>query len=124
MKFQPDIIVMYTHSVSDGGIRVHKLPKAGETVRALESGQGIDGAKGNQRRRSGQPCGREGSPGCSCAGRRMVPPGKELLREEGIDDRFVVCQPGTRRASGCIIIDDEGNNMIILGSGTAGDPQG
>ena len=26
--------------------------------------------------------------------------------------------PGTRQVPGCIIIDDEGNNMIILGSGT------
>ena len=46
MGLQPDIIVAYTHNISDGGIRVHKLPRAGETVRALEGGLGIDGAKG------------------------------------------------------------------------------
>ena len=33
MGLQPDIIVAYTHNISDGGIRVHKLPRAGETVR-------------------------------------------------------------------------------------------
>ena len=43
---------------------------------------------------------------------------EKLLREEEIDDRFVFCHPGTRQVPGCIIIDDEGNNMIILGSGT------
>ena len=45
MGLQPDIIVAYTHNISDGGIRVHKLPRAGETVRALEGGLGIEGAK-------------------------------------------------------------------------------
>ena len=38
MGLQPDIIVAYTHNISDGGIRVHKLPRAGETVRALGGG--------------------------------------------------------------------------------------
>ena len=45
MGLQPDIIVAYTHNISDGGIRVHKLPRAGETVRALEGGLGIDGRR-------------------------------------------------------------------------------
>ncbi len=118
MKFQPDIIVMYTHSVSNGGIRVHKLPKAGETVRALESGRGIDGAKGTNVAVAAGRVGAKVALVAHVQGGEWFHRAKELLREEGIDDRFVVCQPGTRRASGCIIIDDEGNNMIILGSGT------
>lgn len=118
MKFQPDIIVMYTHSVSDGGIRVHKLPRAGETVRALESGLGIDGAKGTNVAVAASRVGAKVALVAHVQGGDWFDRAKRILREEGIDDRFVVCQPGTRRASGCIIIDDEGNNMIVLGSGT------
>ena len=118
MGLQPDIIVAYTHNISDGGIRVHKLPRAGETVRALEGGLGIDGAKGTNVAVAASRAGAKVALVAHVQGGAWFDRAEKLLREEEIDDRFVFCHPGTRQVPGCIIIDDEGNNMIILGSGT------
>lgn len=118
MGLQPDIIVAYTHNISDGGIRVHKLPRAGETVQALEGGLGIDGAKGTNVAVAASRAGAKVALVAHVQGGAWFDRAEKLLREEEIDDRFVFCHPGTRQVPGCIIIDDEGNNMIILGSGT------
>ena len=45
MDRNPQVIVAYSHNVSQA-IRVHKLPRPGETIRALQASAGMDGAKG------------------------------------------------------------------------------
>ena len=116
MVFSPNVLVAYTHNVSDGGIRVHKLPKPGETVRALDCGNGIDAAKGTNVVVAASRV------GACVALIAHVPKGdwffraKEILETEKIDDRFVVRDDNLQKHAGCILIDDEGNNMIVLGS--------
>lgn len=112
----PQIVVAYTHNVSNGGIRVHQLPKPGETIRALDINTGIDCAKGTNVAVAASRSGAEVSLVASVPGGDWYAQGKEILAREGIDDRFVLCQPGTRKTSGCILIDDNGNNMIVLSS--------
>lgn len=113
-KRPPQIIVAYTHNVSDGGIRVHHLPKPGETIRALDINTGIDCAKGTNVAVAARRAGAEVALVARVPGGDWYIRGQEILAREQINDQFVVCQPGTRKAQGCILIDDEGNNMIVL----------
>ncbi len=112
----PQIVVAYTHNVSNGGIRVHHLPKPGETIRALDINTGIDCAKGTNVAVAARRSGAEVALVACVPGGDWYARGQEILAQEEIDDRFVICQPGTRKTSGCILIDDEGNNMIVLSS--------
>lgn len=119
-ELYPDaqILVAYTHNVSNGGIRVHQLPKPGETVRALDVNTGIDCAKGTNVAVASSRCGARVAMAAAVPGGDWFARGKEILAQEKIDDRFVICVPGTRKTSGCILIDDDGNNMIVLSSTT------
>ena len=117
MKSQPEIIVAYTHNVSDGGIRVHHLPKPGETIRAIGTNGGIDCGKGTNTAVAASRTGASVALVASVPGGDWFDRGKAILQLEQINDRFVVCQPGTRKALGCMLIDDEGNNMIVLSGG-------
>ena len=117
MNDKTEIIVAYTHNVSSGGIRVHRLPRPGETIRALDTNTGIDCAKGTNVAVSARRVGAEVALVASVPGGDWYERGQRILAQEGIDDSFVRLQPGKRKTSGCVIIDDEGNNMIILSSG-------
>ena len=116
MEFKPDILVAYTHNVSDGGIRVHKLPRPGETVRALDCGNGIDAAKGTNVAVAASRAGAKVALAAHVPRGEWYFRGQEILRQEKIDDRFVVRDDTLKKSPGCILIDDEGNNMIVLGS--------
>lgn len=116
IKAQPQIVVAYTHNVSNGGIRVHHLPKPGETIRALDINTGIDCAKGTNVAVAASRAGAKVALVACVPGGDWYIRGQEILARECINDQFVVCQPGTRKTSGCILIDDEGNNMIVLSS--------
>ena len=94
MGLQPDIIVAYTHNISDGGIRVHKLPRAGETVRALEGGLGIDGAKGTNVAVAASRAGAKVALVAHVQGGAWFDRAEKLLREEEIDDRVCVLPSG------------------------------
>ena len=91
MGLQPDIIVAYTHNISDGGIRVHKLPRAGETVRALEGGLGIDGAKGTNVAVAASRAGAKVALVAHVQGGAWFDRAEKLLREEyTIEERMML----------------------------------
>lgn len=116
MNFPAKVIVAYTHNVSEPAIRVHKLPKPGETVRAIGCNTGLDGGKGTNVAIS---MARLGIPTALVAHVKSGPwytTAKQLLEEEHIDDTFVVCDADEKKSGGCVLIDDEGQNMIVLGS--------
>ncbi len=117
MNSETEIIVAYTHNVSSGGIRVHRLPKPGETIRALDTNTGIDCAKGTNVAVAASRIGARVALVAAVPGGDWYERGQKILDQEGVDDSFVQLQPGERKTSGCVIIDDEGNNMIILSSG-------
>lgn len=114
MERQPEIIVAYTHNVSSGGVRVHRLPRPGETVRAIGINAGIDCGKGTNVAVAASRIGANVALVANVAGGEWYTHGQAILRQEGIDDRFVTCRPGAHKVPGCMLIDDEGNNMIIL----------
>ena len=109
-----EVVVAYTHNVSKPAIRVHKLPKPGETVRAIGYNSGIDGAKGTN---CAYACSQHHVKTAIVA---HVKSGdwfyhaEEILKAQGIDDRFILRDPEERPAGGCMLIDDEGNNIIVL----------
>lgn len=119
MKSQPEIIVAYTHNVSDGGIRVHHLPKPGETIRAIGTNGGIDCGKGTNTAVAASRTGASVALVASVPGGDWYDRGRTILQAEQVNDRFVICQPGTHKAPGCMLIDDEGNNMIVLPGGNS-----
>lgn len=116
MELGPNVIVAYTHNVSDGGIRVHKLPRPGETVHSIASGNGIDAAKGTNVAVAASRVGAQVALVAHVPKGDWFFRGQEILKAEKIDDTFVVQDENLVKSSGCIIIDDEGNNMIVLGS--------
>ncbi len=115
MDRKPQVIVAYSHNVSQA-IRVHKLPKPGETIRALQVSAGMDGAKGTN---TAVACARVGADVAMVAhvkGGDWYYKGQQMLREAGIDDTYVILGEGIKDTSGVVLIDDEGNNMIVLGA--------
>lgn len=114
MESQPDIIVAYTHNVGESGVRVHHLPKPGETVRAIGINAGIDCGKGTNTAVAASRTGANVALVANVAGGEWYARGEAILRQEKIDDRFVTCRPGAHKMPGYMLIDDEGNNMIIL----------
>lgn len=116
MEYEPNVIVAYTHNVSNGGIRVHKLPRPGETVHSIASGNGIDAAKGTNVAVAASRVGAQVALVAHVPKGDWFFRGQEILKAEKIDDTFVVRDENLVKSSGCIIIDDEGNNMIVLGS--------
>jgi ribokinase len=117
MAFEPKVIVAYTHNVSEPAIRVHRLPRPGETVRAIGSNGGLDGGKGTD---VAVAIARLHVPVALVAhvkGGAWYPRAKEILAQEGIDDTYIVCDADEKKTGGCVIIDDEGRNMIVLASG-------
>lgn len=115
MEKAPQVIVAYSHNVSQA-IRVHKLPRPGETIRALQASAGMDGAKGTN---AAVACARVGAKVAMIAhvkGGDWYYKGQQVLKEAGIDDTYVILGEGIKDTSGVVLIDDEGNNMIVLGA--------
>ena len=115
MDRNPQVIVAYSHNVSQA-IRVHKLPRPGETIRALQASAGMDGAKGTN---TAVACSRVGARVAMVAhvkGGDWYYKGQQVLKEAQIDDTYVILGEGIKDTSGVVLIDDEGNNMIVLGA--------
>lgn len=115
MDRKPQVIVAYSHNVSQA-IRVHKLPRPGETIRALQASAGMDGAKGTN---TAVACARVGARVAMVAhvkGGDWYNKGQQVLKEAEIDDTRVILGEGIKDTSGVVLIDDEGNNMIVLGA--------
>jgi ribokinase len=115
MEKTPQVIVAYSHNVSQA-TRVHKLPRPGETVRALKASAGMDGAKGTN---TAVACARTGASVAMVAhvkGGDWYYKAQQVLKENEIDDTYVILGEGIKDSSGVVLIDDEGNNMIVLGA--------
>lgn len=111
------VIVAYTHNVSEPAIRVHKLPKPGETIRAIGVNDGIDGGKGTN---VAITLARLGIPTALVAhvkGGPWYTAAQKILHQEHIDDSCIFCDADEKPRGGCVLIDDEGQNMIVLGAG-------
>lgn len=111
------VIVAYTHNVSEPAIRVHKLPKPGETIRAIGVNEGIDGGKGTN---VAITLARLGIPTALVAhvkGGPWYADAQKILHQEHIDDSCIFCDADEKPRGGCVLIDDEGQNMIVLGAG-------
>ena len=110
------VIVIYTHNVSRA-IRVHELPRPGETVRSIGYSGGIDGAKGTD---VAIALGRLGIPTAFAANARKgewIARVHELLKGAGVDDSCVTEYEDPTYTRGAMFIDDHGNNMIVLSCG-------
>lgn len=117
MKSFVKVIVAYTHNVSEPAIRVHKLPKPGETVRAIGVNDGIDGGKGTN---VAITLARLGIPTALVAhvkGGSWYTDAQKILHQDHIDDSCVFCDADEKPRGGCVLIDDDGQNMIVLGAG-------
>ena len=115
MKIVPQVIVAYSHNVSQA-VRVHKLPKPGETIRALKASAGMDGGKGTNTAVAAARSGAEVAMVAHVKGGDWYRKGQKVLEEAGIDNTYVVLGDGIKDSSGVVLIDDEGNNMIVLGA--------
>ena len=115
MECRPQIIVAYSHNVSQA-IRVHRLPKPGETIRALQASAGMDGAKGTNSAVAAARVGAKVAMVAHVKGGDWYYKGQKVLAEAGIDDTYVVLGEGIKDTSGVVLIDDDGNNMIVLGA--------
>lgn len=110
------VLVVYTHNVSRA-IRVHELPKPGETVRSIGYSEGIDGAKGTN---VAIALGRLGIPSALVANVRhgdWLEQGHDLLSQAGVNDSYIAEYTDPSYSRGAMFIDDHGNNMIVLSSG-------
>ena len=110
------VVVLYTHNVSRA-IRVHELPRPGETVRSIGYSEGIDGAKGTD---VAVALGRLGIPTALVAHVRRgdwLAQGHEILSAAGVDDSSISDYFDPSYSRGAMFIDDNGNNMIVLSSG-------
>lgn len=110
------VVVLYTHNVSRA-IRVHELPRPGETVRSIGYSEGIDGAKGTD---VAVALGRLGIPTALVAHVRRgdwLAQGHEILSAAGVDDSSISDYFDPSYSRGAMFIDDHGNNMIVLSSG-------
>jgi len=115
MVNRPQVIVAYSHNVSQA-VRVHELPKPGETIRALKTSAGMDGAKGTNAAVAAARVGADVAMIAHVKGGDWYYKGKEVLKEAGIDDTYVVLGEGIKDTSGVVLIDDAGRNMIVLGA--------
>ncbi len=115
MEKMPQVIVAYSHNVSQA-VRVHRLPKPGETIRALKASAGMDGGKGTNTAVAAARTGASVAMVAHVKGGDWYIKGKQVLEEAGIDDTYVVLGEGIKDASGVVLIDDQGNNMIVLGA--------
>ena len=115
MDRNPQVIVAYSHNVSQA-IRVHKLPRPGETIRALQASAGMDGAKGTN---TAVACSRVGARVAMVAhvkGGDWYYKGQQVLKDAQIDDTYVILGEGIKDTSGVVLIDDEGNNCLLYTS--------
>lgn len=110
-----EVIVAYSHNVSQA-IRVHRLPKPGETIRALAASAGMDGGKGTNTAVASARVGAKTAMVAHVKGGDWYHKGQQVLREAGIDDTYVILGEGVKDTSGVVLIDDDGNNMIVLGA--------
>ncbi len=115
MESRPQVIVAYSHNVSQA-IRVHRLPKPGETIRALKASAGMDGAKGTNSAVAAARVGAKVAMVAHVKGGDWYYKGQKVLKDAGIDDTYVILGEGIKDTSGVVLIDDEGNNMIVLGA--------
>lgn len=115
MEQKIQVIVAYSHNVSQA-VRVHRLPKPGETIRALKASAGTDGAKGTNTAVAAARTGARVAMVAHVKGGDWYYKGQQVLKEAGIDDTHVVLGEGIKDSSGVVLIDDEGNNMIVLGA--------
>lgn len=110
------VVVVYTHNVSRA-IRVHELPKPGETVRSIGYSEGIDGAKGTN---VAIALGRLGISAALVSSVRQgewIEHGQTLLKQAGVNHSFIQEYEDPSYSRGAMFIDDHGNNMIVLSSG-------
>lgn len=115
MKKKPQVIVAYSHNVSQA-VRVHRLPKPGETIRALKASAGMDGGKGTNTAVAAARTGARVAMVAHVKGGDWYQKGQQVLKDNGIDDTYVILGEGMKDSSGVVLIDDEGNNMIVLGA--------
>ena len=115
MDNRPQVIVAYSHNVSQA-VRVHELPKPGETIRALKASAGMDGAKGTNAAVAAARVGARVAMVAHVKGGDWYHKGKEVLKDAGIDDTYVFLGEGIKDTSGVVLIDDAGRNMIVLGA--------
>ena len=110
------VVVVYTHNVSRA-IRVHELPKPGETVRSIGYSEGVDGAKGTN---VSIALGRLGISTALVSSVRQggwIEQGHTFLSQAGVDDSFIYQYEDPSYSRGAMFIDDHGNNVIVLSSG-------
>ena len=109
------VIVVYTHNISRV-IRVHELPRPGETVRAIGMSEGVDGAKGTNVAVVLARLGVNNALVAQVRSIEVMESGHKLLQQLGVDDTFITYKEDPNYARGSMIIDDHGNNMIVLSS--------
>ena len=85
MADRPQVIVAYSHNVSQA-VRVHELPKPGETIRALKASAGMDGGKGTNVAVAAARVGADVALVAHVKGGDWYYKGKEVLKEAGIDE--------------------------------------
>ena len=88
MECRPQIIVAYSHNVSQA-IRVHRLPKPGETIRALQASAGMDGAKGTNSAVAAARVGAKVAMVAHVKGGDWYYKGQKVWAEAGIGDTYV-----------------------------------
>lgn len=109
----PELVVVYSHSAGQN-VRLSRLPKNGETMRALTWDLDRDGAKGTN---VAVAAGRLGirTALVSRTGDDVWADAADLLLEGcDIDRRYLVRDPLAKTPTGVVFVDEQGNNSIIL----------
>ena len=110
-----DICVIGSLNV-DVSYRMHRLPVAGETVLATDRARAFGGKGGNQAvavAALGAEVSFVGAVGADAAGRSYL----EHLRTAGIEASGVREIPGVDTGAAMILVDDLGENLIIVDPG-------
>ncbi|MET1021201.1 MAG: ribokinase [Arthrobacter sp.] len=100
----------------DQNVRVHSLPRAGETVRGSDATFSPGGKGGNQAvaaARAGASVKFTGAVGDDAHGRRIL----EVLSEAHIDASHVRVSATAATGTAIIAVDDQGENQIIVSPG-------
>ena len=110
-----DVIVLGSINI-DIVMRVRQFPAAGETVVARALGRHPGGKGANQAiaaARAGAAVAMIGAVGDDADGIEM----REVLERSGVDCRSVRKVPGAATGSAYILVDDEGQNQIVVSGG-------
>lgn len=116
MNKRTGISLVYSHGAGQN-VRVKRLPKAGETLRAISWDMDCDGAKGTNIAVGLLRLGVDAALIAHTGDDVFSSLASSWIEKEGGSSSFILRDPAMRTMTGVVFVDDEGRNSIVLSDG-------